>query len=96
MMSGALIHVILYYYYFLVMFRSFCISIFVYIVLTGLLFVFAGTRQNAGWKADIDLQLALCEDDSGGEGGGVDEELSGLPPPRPSEEGGAVVCRPPA
>ena len=75
------------------MFRSFCISIFVYIVLTGLLFVFAGTRQNAGRKADPDLQLALREDDSGGGGGG--EELSGLPPPRPSEEGGAVVYCPP-
>ena len=80
------------------MFRSFCISIFVYIVKTGLLFVFAGTRQNAGRKADPDLQLALREDDSGcgGGGGGVDEEPSGLPPPWPSEEGGAVVCRPPA
>ena len=80
------------------MFRSFCISIFVYIVLTGLLFVFVGTRQNAGRKADLDLQLALCEDDSGGggRGGGVGEEPSGPPPPRPSEEGGAVVCRPPA
>ena len=76
------------------MFRSFCISIFVYIVLTSLLFVFAGTRQNAGRKADPDLQLALREDDSGG--GGVGEEPSGPPPPRPSEEGGAVVCRPPA
>jgi len=74
------------------MFRSFCISIFVYIVLTGLLFVFAGTRQNAGRKAAPDLQLALREDDSGG--GGVGEEPSGPPPPRPSEEGGAVVCRP--
>ena len=78
------------------MFRSFCISIFVYIVLTGLLFVFAGTRQNAGRKAAPDLQLALCEDDSGGRGGGVGEEPSGPPPPRPFEEGGAVVCRPPA
>ena len=81
------------------MFRSFCISIFVYIVLTGLLFVFAGTRQNAGRKAAPDLQLALHEDDSGGGGGGgsrgVGEEPSGPPPPRPSEEGGAVVCRPP-
>jgi len=76
------------------MFRSFCISIFVYIVLTGLLFVFAGTRQNARRKAAPDLQLALREDDSGG--GGVGEEPSGPPPPRPSEEGGAVVCRPPA
>ena len=80
------------------MFRSFCISIFVYIVLTGLLFVFAGTRQNAGRKADPDLQLALREDDlgGGGRGRGVGEEPSGPPPPRPSEEGGAVVCRPPA
>ena len=78
------------------MFRSFCISIFVYIVKTGLLFVFAGTRQNAGRKADPDLQLALREDDSGGGGGGVGEEPSGPPPPRPSEEGGAIVCRPPA
>jgi hypothetical protein len=76
------------------MFRSFCISIFFYIVLTGLLFVFAGTRQNAGRKVDPDLQLALREDDLGGGGGG--EEPSGLPPPRPFEEGGAVVCRPPA
>jgi len=76
------------------MFRSFCISIFVYIVLTGLLFVFAGTRQNAERKAAPDLQLALREDDSGGGGGG--EEPSGPPPSRPSEEGGAVVCRPPA
>ena len=82
------------------MFRSFCISIFVYIVLTSLLFVFAGTRQNAGRKADPDLQLALREDDLGGGGGGrgrgVGEEPSGPPPPRPSKEGGAVVCRPPA
>ena len=78
------------------MFRSFCISIFVYIVKTGLLFVFAGSRQNAGRKADPDLQLALREDDSGGGGGGVGEEPSGPPPLRPSEEGGAVVCRPPA
>ena len=74
------------------MFRSFCISIFVYIVLTGLLFVFAGTRQNAGRKAAPDLQLALREDNSGGGG----EEPSGPPPPWPSEEGGAVICRPPA
>jgi hypothetical protein len=80
------------------MFRSFCISIFVYIVLTGLLFVFAGTRQNVRRKADPDLQLALREDDSGGRGrgGGVSDEPSGLPPPRLSEEGGVVVCRPPA
>ena len=80
------------------MFRSFYISIFVYIVLTGLLFVFADTRQNAGRKTAPDLQLALREDDSGGGGGGggVGEEPSGPPPPWPSEEGGAVVCRPPA
>ena len=80
------------------MFRSFCISIFVYIVLTGLLFVFAGTRQNAGRKADLNLQLALREDDSGceGGGGGVGEEPSGPLPLWPSKEGGAVVCRPPA
>ena len=60
------------------------------------LFVFAGTRQNAGRKAALDLQLALREDDSGGGGGGGGEEPSGPPLPRPSEEGGAVVCRPPA
>jgi hypothetical protein len=77
------------------MFHSFCISIFVYIVLTGLLFVFAGTRQNVGRKADPDLQLALREDDLGGGGGGIGEEPSGPLPPRPSEEGGAVVCHPP-
>ena len=78
------------------MFHSFCVSIFVYIVLTGLLFVFAGTRQNAGRKADPDLQIALREDDLGGGGGGGGEEPSSPPPPRPSEEGGAVVYRPPA